>query len=70
MYGKCRWVQTVLSAIIIVLALWPNIIGAVASKWVIVVAAALILIHSFGCKACAACGPEMMEKPAKKKKRR
>ena len=70
MYGKCKGVQGILSAVIIILALWPNIIGAVASKWVIVVAGALILIHSFGCKACGECMPEMTDKKSSKKKRR
>jgi len=74
MYGKCRWIMSILSIVIIVLAIWPSIIGSVASTWVIVAAAALILLHGFRCKACAnceSCGTSLTGKvPARKSKRR
>ncbi len=43
---NCSLGNLVLGIIILVLALWPGLIGAMASQWVIVIAAALLIIHS------------------------
>jgi len=52
MLGKCGKINAILAVVIIVLTFWPNIISAVASKWIIIVAAALILWHAVSCKTC------------------
>jgi len=61
---KLSGCQFVLGIVILVAALWPDIIGANASKWAIVVAAILLLIHSLGCKMCfdKLCSPNGMGK--------
>ena len=69
MCHSCNWVQLVLAALILIFAFWQT----VASKWIIVVAAVLILVHSFACPCCKE-GSEMWKqkhakaKPKKKKK--
>ncbi len=72
MIGKCKHIHVILGIVIVALALWPNIIGAVASKWIIVVAGALILIHSFKCTECGMCencGVNLKKGSGRKKRR-
>ena len=60
MHGKIG--NIILSIVILVLALWPVLIGATASKWVIVVAAALILLKSLcGGNYCDYCGTDLVK---------
>ncbi len=49
---NCRTFEAVLSIVILVLILWPKILGAMASKWIVIIAAVLLLLHAIGCKAC------------------
>ncbi len=49
---NCRWIQNLVAVIIAVLALWPDLIGASASKWVIVIGAVVLLLHGCCCSAC------------------
>ena len=45
----CRsWCETILGVIVIVFALMPQ----EWAKWVVVAVAAILIIHSFTCKAC------------------
>lgn len=57
---NCKVFEIIISIIILVFALWE----VSYSKWVIIIAAALVLIHALTCKNCAACS----EKPSPKKK--
>lgn len=44
---NCRWTEGVLAAVIIVFAVWPTLIfSATVSKWIVVVAAAILLVHA------------------------
>ncbi|MBI5803302.1 hypothetical protein HY448_01295 [Candidatus Pacearchaeota archaeon] len=50
---KCRWLEAVLAALILVFSLWPTqILSAMYSWWVVVVSAALLLVHSLFCHKC------------------
>ena len=53
---SCRMIQSVIAVIILVVTLWPSIVGASASMWVTVVGAALLLLHNCCCKACCEMG--------------
>ena len=53
------WCETILGIIIIVFALMPQ----EWAKWVVVIVAAMLIIHSFACKACFHGG--MSDKKAK-----
>jgi hypothetical protein len=46
---NCKWCETVLAIVIIVFAFWET----VASQWIVVIAAILLLIHAWSCKNCA-----------------
>lgn len=46
--------ELIFGIIIVVLALWPTILGASASMWVTIVVGAFLIIHSFTCKSCFA----------------
>lgn len=46
------WCEAIIAIVVIVFALWPDILGAVVSKWIVVIAAIVLLIHSFTCKKC------------------
>lgn len=48
---NCKWVESALAIIIIVFAF----IDKSYSQWIIVIAAALLLIHSWTCKSCGVC---------------
>ena len=61
----CKWCELVIAIVILVFALWET----TYSKWIIVVAAIALLIHSFiKCKYCY-CTCEEEAKPTKKKRR-
>lgn len=62
MGGNCRVIEAILAALIIIFALWET----AASIWIVVIAAALLLIHALFCKKCV-CMPEMGKAPAVKK---
>ena len=60
---NCKMCESILAILIVVFALWPT----PWSQWIVVIAGALLLIHSFACKNCKMCSEhEMM---SKKKKR-
>ena len=48
------WCELILGVIILVVAAWPNLLGAQISMWVTIIAAAVLIIHSFTCKKCFA----------------
>ena len=45
---NCKWLEVVLALIVIVFAVWQSMY----SQWVIVIAAAIILLHALMCKSC------------------
>ncbi|MEK6908993.1 MAG: hypothetical protein AABX23_03000 [Nanoarchaeota archaeon] len=64
---KCNWVESILAIIIIIFAY----MGSASSRWVIIIAAVLLLLHALMCKKCGMCEePEMMESKHSKKRRR
>jgi hypothetical protein len=58
---NCTWTNTILAIIIIVFAFWVT----AWSQWVVVIAAALILIHAWMHKNCQSCGVPTGSKGAK-----
>ncbi len=44
------WCESILAIIILVFALWQT----TYSQWIVVIAAIILLIHSFTCKKCFA----------------
>ncbi len=49
------WCEFILAAIILIFALWAT----AYSKWIIVIAAVLMIIHSCTCKKCFGHGASM-----------
>jgi hypothetical protein len=47
-----NWGLTILSVAIFVFTVWPTILGAVASTWVVAIAAILILILAWTAVVC------------------
>lgn len=69
----CKWVHGILGAVIFVLALWPMLLGAMISKWVLAIAGLAILAHALFCHSCCggACEThEMHKKPMPARRRR
>lgn len=64
----------IFSLVILVAALWPDLIGATASKWVIVAVAILLLLKSLlymnCCDVCGVALAKATKKPRAKKKKR
>jgi len=46
------WCEFIIGVVILVVAAWPTILGANASMWVTIIAAAALIIHSFGWDKC------------------
>ena len=44
---NCKWTETIIGVLILVVTLWPNLIGVSASWWVVVVAAVLLILHAW-----------------------
>lgn len=62
---NCKWIEILLAIVAIVFTLWPT----AYSKWVVVIAAALILIHALSCKMCHTHHHRSMMHEAKSRKR-
>ncbi|MFQ5531345.1 MAG: hypothetical protein ACE5ES_01890 [Candidatus Nanoarchaeia archaeon] len=43
---NCKATEVVLSAIILIVTIWPNILGSRANFWVVIIAAAILLLHA------------------------
>lgn len=71
---NCKWTEIVLAVVILIVTIWPGLIGSTASWWITLVAAALLLIHALSCKNCGACASGVKTAPkrlaGKKKKKR
>lgn len=68
---NCSVVNMVLAAVIFVLALWPTLLTDVnTALWVIVIAAALLLVHSVVHGACQKCVSVPKAARAARRKRR
>lgn len=67
MENYCKWLKMALPALILVFVIWPDLVSF--SRLIVVVSAALLLVHEFACKKhCdGVCGEEE-KKPKKKKK--
>ena len=65
---NCKYTETILGIVILVFV-WVDFY----SKWIITIAAALLIIHALTCKNCGACQTCMPDakstKPVKKKKK-
>jgi len=46
------WCELILGIIILVFAYWPDLVGVGYGKWVVIIAAVILIIHSFTCKSC------------------
>ena len=67
MNHNCRWCEVVLILLIVIWTLWTNLFG-ISSKWVVLIAAIILLIHELGCKSCPMSIKSAPKKKAKKKK--
>lgn len=63
---NCKVTEIVLGLVILVFALWETTF----SKWVIVVAAILLLLHAFSCKNCGVSVSGEVPKAKSRRKRR
>lgn len=63
---KCNWVESILAIIIIVFAY----MGSPSSRWVIIIAAVILLLHALMCKNSKMCEEPMMAESKHKKRRR
>lgn len=43
---NCNWADLIVALIIILVTIWPNILGANNSMYVVLIGAAIILVHS------------------------
>jgi len=50
-----NWTLSLFAAVIFVATMWPNIIGAVASKWVVLILALLTILVAWIMVDCRCC---------------
>ena len=72
---NCKWTEIILAIIIGVFAYWPALIPKLDGKWIVLVAALVLLIHGLSCKGGSChemAGAMPMAKPSTnvRKKRR
>jgi len=68
MTHNCKISESILAIVIIVFAVWESTINWLPSKWIIIIAAVLLLIHSNRCKSCDVKPSRTVAKnPARKK---
>jgi len=67
MHCNCKWTDTVLGLVILVVTLWPNLLGSSASWWVTLVAAVLVVLHAWSHSHCE---HDMMKEMPKARRRR
>ena len=63
---NCKWTEAVIGIVIIVFAWWQ--VGA--SQWIVTIAAALLILHSFSCGNCGICKTCMPEGKSKSKSKK
>lgn len=61
-----KWTNSILGIVILLVTIWPTMFSAMTNKWIVIIAAILLVIHACCCKNCGMCGHEDMSK----KKRR
>ncbi|MBR9702061.1 hypothetical protein GOV13_04005 [Candidatus Pacearchaeota archaeon] len=71
---NCKGTEVVIGLVILVFALWPTLLSAMAVKWISIVAAVILILHGLKCPNMSECAPmakkPMRKKAAKKKKKR
>ncbi|MBI2043375.1 hypothetical protein HYT25_03230 [Candidatus Pacearchaeota archaeon] len=71
MYMHCGWIQTILSALILVFVIWPtSVFSSAVSQWIVVISAALLLIHALVCHKCGGVCAKWMMKSSGRRRRR
>lgn len=60
------WCEAIIAVIILVFTWWNT---WAYSQWVVMIAAVVLLVHSFSCKSCFSGHSGMSSMPAKKKRR-
>jgi len=71
---KCGGCGLILGLVLLVVTIWPNILGSVANFWVAIVIGALLVLHTIFYQKCCGMGESMGMKtkmmPKKRSKKR
>ena len=71
MYCKCNWTETIIGIVILIVALWPDLVGDKLSNWVLILAAILLILHAWTCNGIKMCSENIsMKNTAMKKKKK
>lgn len=68
MHCNCKWTETVLGLVILIITIWPNLLGVSATWWVTLIAAILLVLHAWSCGCCGMCAHSQMPRSAKKRR--
>jgi hypothetical protein len=66
---NCKMMEIIVAIAILVATIWPNLLGANISWWVVVIAAAVLLLHALKCGCAGMCADGAKVSGKKKKKR-
>lgn len=71
---RCKHGGLVSGILLILISMWPNLMGAVAGKWISLAIGIILVLHGLACRCdnqcCANCEECSMEKKPAKKRRR
>jgi hypothetical protein len=71
MENSCKGCGFIGGILLILVSMWPNLMGSVANKWIVFAVGIIMLLGSIGCKSCANCEYKMAaQKPVKKSKKK
>lgn len=52
---NCKSLEIVLAVVIFIVSVWPELLGEMASRWVMAISAFILVAHALMCRLCA-CG--------------
>jgi len=69
MYNHHTGKDVFLGIVILIVTIWPSLLGDTISMWLVIIAAVLLIIHGLACKNCSVTNMPIA-KPETKRKRR
>lgn len=58
-----------LGLVILIVTIWPGLLGAAVSMWVVIIAAILLIIHGLFCRSCKMHNMPMEHKESRRRGR-
>jgi len=67
---NCKWTEVIIALVILIVVIWPDLLGMSVSWWITIIAAVVLLAHAFMCKNCGSCKTDAEAGMKKSRKKR